>query len=348
MIVGLTGAASFRGELLLSKLIASPQIETIHVFDIKSPLVHSTKIVVHRVDLLHEDASEILEILFQKAKLDILVHGALYSGPQIHRSYAREVESIGTFHVLNAVASSQCKHLIVLSDTFVYGALAQHPNFISETQSLRSVGVPHFVKTRVDVEKQVAEFSQDYKKIPVTVMRFAPILGPTSTNLRAQYFLSGVVPKIMGFDPLLQFMHEDDAALAMLTILLHKPVPGIYNFAGNGVLNLTTAAHLSGKFPVPIPSFLCKGAFALGNRLKIWETAPSLVTFFQYLCVANVSKAEKTFLFKPKYSSRQALKAMIEADKLQRFGFGDNRLAGSTVFLGEERLASEQKEYRRL
>jgi UDP-glucose 4-epimerase len=347
MIIGLTGGSSFRGELLLSKLIAQPNVHTIHVFDIKSPTIHSHKIITHRVDLLHEDASEILEMLMSKNNVEVLVHGALFSGPQKNKSLSREIESIGTFHVLNACAGSKIKHLIVLSDTFVYGALSYHPNFISENYPLSTAGVPLFVKTRVDVERQVQEYAKDYKlTTTVTVLRFAPILGPNSTNTRAQYFLAGLVPKVMGFDPLLQFIHEEDASNAMWCAIENKQV-GVFNFAGHGLLPLTTAAHLAGKLPLPVPAFVCKGIFAFGKNLGFWKTSSELISFFQYLCVAETKKSVKFFQFQPKYSSRQALKSMIEAFKLQRYGMSDRRFK-ETPYLGEELSIAVRKEYRRI
>ena len=44
-----------------------------------------------------------------------------------------------------------------------------------------------------------------------------------------------VVPEIFGFDPRLQFTHEDDVTGALMHATL-KDVPGIYNIAGDGAM----------------------------------------------------------------------------------------------------------------
>jgi UDP-glucose 4-epimerase len=48
----------------------------------------------------------------------------------------------------------------------------------------------------------------------VTVLRLAPILGPTVNNYLTRYLGRRVVPTLMGFDPLMQFLHEVDALAA--------------------------------------------------------------------------------------------------------------------------------------
>ncbi|MEY4064261.1 MAG: hypothetical protein RIR26_469 [Pseudomonadota bacterium] len=327
--IAITGASSFRGHLVLKRLADLPHVKEIHVFDIKAPLIHAAKIIFHRVDLTRDGADTLVAQLLVKHQIKCVVHGALFSGPGRNPSQRREVETIGTFHVLNALAEAQIQRCVVLSDTFVYGAHSQNPNFITENQPIRGNG-PDFVRARVDAEKQLMEFATDYPQCEVCVLRFAPILGPNSTNVRARYFLVGIIPKVLGYDPLLQFIHEDDAGTAaQLAIFSEKR--GVYNIVGKGVLPLSTGIHLSGRFPVPVATPICKTVFSFGFLLRLWDLPASMVPFFQYLCVADGSRAAKVLGFRPRYSSRQALKALIEAARLKSVGFS---IPSST--LGEE------------
>lgn len=339
--IALTGGASFRGHLLLKRLIELPQVKEIHVFDIKAPLVHAAKVIFHRVDLTRDGADSIVSNLLTQNKIRCLIHGALHSGPGRNSSMRREVETIGTFHILNALAEAKVERCVVLADTFVYGAHSQNPNFITESYPLRNSG-PDFVRARVDVEKQFAEFQKDYPQCEVCILRFAPILGPNSTNVRARYFLVGIIPKVLGYDPLLQFIHEDDAADAMLQAIFTR-AKGIFNIVGKGVLPLSTGIHLSGRFPVPVATPVCKTVFSLGFMLRIWDLPSAMVPFFQYLCVADGSRASKVLKFKPRYSSRQALKALIEAARLRSVGFSVPSSA-----LGEEQPLSPNEGFVRV
>ena len=70
-----------------------------------------------------------------------------------------------------------------------------------------------------------------------------------------------VVPEILGFDPRLQFMHEDDVTGALAHATLND-VPGVYNVAGDGVLPWSEVRAIVGKRRVPLPPLLT----GLGGR----------------------------------------------------------------------------------
>ncbi len=317
--IGLTGASSFLTTLVLKRLATLSSIKEVHIFDINPPPIVSTKFIFHRVDLTKDEASSSIASALIDNKVTAFIHGSLFSGPTRKKSYHHEVESIGTFHVLNAIAEAQIKRLLIHSATFVYGAHPKNPNFIHEDYPLKMQG-PHFVRTRVDVENQIQDFTNTYQTCCVTVLRFAPILGPNSTNIRARYFLAGIIPKVLGYDPLVQFIHEDDAVRAQITALSCN-IGGVFNIVGRGVLPLSTGGHMSGKIPVPFISAMCRFFFSAGYASRIWELPSDIVPFFQYICVADGKKAEEILGFIPKYSSRQALKSMIEANRLRKIGF---------------------------
>jgi len=331
--IAITGGASFLGSLLVKRLSELPSVREIHLFDVRTPAVPSSKITFHRVDLTKDSSdSEIAAALLENG-IKTVVHGALFSGPQRDRGRAREVESIGTFHLLNALAEAKVTRLVVLSDTFVYGALPSNPNFLLEAMPLRAQG-PQFVRTRIDVEKQLAEFAREAPECSVCTLRFAPILGPTSNNVRARYFTVGLVPKIMGYDPLLQFIHEDDALRAAMVALTSR-AKGVFNIVGKGVLPLSTGIHMAGRIPLPVAGFVCRTVFSLGYGLRIWDLPPGIVPFYEYLCVADGKKAAAELGFEAAYSSRQALKSMLEAHRLRSVGF-----AVPSQVLGEEEAAA--------
>ena len=338
MKIAITGGNSFLISLALKRLLDLPEFSEIHVFDLYAPHIVSEKIVFHRLNLTADDTSETVAKILTRNHIDTFIHGALFSGPTRNRYRHHEVESIGTFHILNACAEAQIKRLIVTSATFIYGALPKNPNYIKENYPLKSQK-PYFVKTRIDVESQIQDFAKNYKNTKVLVLRFAPILGPNSTNIRSRYFLSGIVPKVLGYDPLLQFIHEEDALKALM-LALRSEESGVYNIVGKGIIALSTAVHLSGKLPVPFPPRLCKIFFAAGYSSYIWNLPPEMVPFFQYLCVADGCKAHKKLGFRAKYSSRQALKAIIEVEKLKEKGF-----IAPTPTLGEERPVQTQGYY---
>jgi len=59
------------------------------------------------------------------------------------------------------------------------------------------------------------------------------------------------VPMVLGFDPRIQFVHEDDIVHALEHCVFHE-TPGVFNVAADGVLSLSEAASALGKRVAPI------------------------------------------------------------------------------------------------
>jgi UDP-glucose 4-epimerase len=73
------------------------------------------------------------------------------------------------------------------------------------------------------------------------------------------------VPMVLGFDPRLQFVHEDDIVHALEHAALND-LPGTFNIAADGVLAFSEAIGLLGKRPAPVlPPF---GAGLLAAPLR--------------------------------------------------------------------------------
>ena len=66
-----------------------------------------------------------------------------------------------------------------------------------------------------------------------------------------------VVPMVLGFDPRIQFVHEDDVVHALEHAAIND-APGVYNVAADGVLALTETVGCSASGP-------CRSLPAVGD-----------------------------------------------------------------------------------
>ena len=73
-----------------------------------------------------------------------------------------------------------------------------------------------FAKDSVEVEGYVRGFARRRPDVAVTTLRFANFLGPKVTTPLTSYFSLPVVPTVLGYDPRLQFVHEDDGLEVLL------------------------------------------------------------------------------------------------------------------------------------
>jgi UDP-glucose 4-epimerase len=87
--------------------------------------------------------------------------------------------------------------------------------------------------------------------VTVSVLRFANVLGPDVDTAFTRMFRLPLVPMVLGFDPRIQFVHEDDVVHALEHAAFHV-TPGVYNVSADGVLALSEVIDLLGKRPLPV------------------------------------------------------------------------------------------------
>ena len=150
----------------------------------------------------------------------------------------------------------------------------------------------------------------------MTILRTAPLLGPTVENYLTRYLSRRLVPTMMGFDPLLQFVHEVDA-LAAFKLAIDRDVPGVFNIVADGVLPLSTVIKLAGRIAVPIPHPLAETGTAIAWMAQLADAPPSFLKYLRFLCVADGKKAWDVMGFRPAYATREALLDFTSAQRLR-------------------------------
>jgi len=306
--IAVTGARTFLGTELLRLLDGDSRYHTIVALDISKPEeIDSDLIRFESLDLTVPTVGRQLTALLSDYRIDTVVHGAFLTFPTHARSWGHEVEDVGTMHVLDACAASKPERLVQLSTTLVYGARPGNPNFLSESTPL-AANRAGFISDKVRADQQVGRFAANHPDIAVAQLRFAPILGPTIDGLFPRFFQSPVAPLMMGYDPLMQFVHEHDALIALKRTVDRDPAPrGAFNVVGRGVLPYSTVLALLGRVPVPIPYRLARTLARAAWSTQLGKTPPALFDFLRYMCVADGGRAERELGFRAQYNQKQIL-----------------------------------------
>ena len=305
-VVAVTGACTYLGGELLRRLEEDPKYSRILALDIRPPNVSGHKIEFIKLDLTQPTVDSELATLLQNNQVDTFVHGAFLSHPTHAAEWAHELEDVGTMHVLNACAGVEPRRLIMISTTLVYGAHPKNPNFLTEDAELRGHRDSRFVNDKVRAERQVHRFAQEHPDVEVCILRFAPILGPTASNMYTRFFRRPVAPVMMGHDPLMQFVHEQDAAFA-LTKAVDSHAVGPFNIVGKGVLPYTTVLALLGRVPVPMPQLVARQVSKILWATQLVGSPPSFLDFLLYLCVADGERAKRELGFSPRLSIKRTI-----------------------------------------
>jgi UDP-glucose 4-epimerase len=173
-----------------------------------------------------------------------------------------------------------------------------------------------FFADKIEAEEQARKLAQRAPGTVVTILRTAPILGPTVHNVITRYLARKLIPTMMGFDPLFQFLHETDA-IAALHLALLRDAPGAFNVAGDGVLPLSTVIKLAGRIAIPIPHPIAETLAAVGWVGQLVEAPPSFLKYLRFLCVADVRRAHGVMGFRAAHTSREALLDFVGAQRLR-------------------------------
>ena len=330
-VVAVTGACAFLGKNLVGVLEEREDVERIVILDVASPPTAGRKSRAYRVDLTQPAVSARLTEILRAEKVTELAHLAFLSSPTTAEPWAHELESVGTMHVLHACRESPVERVVVASQTLLYGPHPANPNFLKENAPLRGIRSGRtssfgrsfdqaecsFLADKIDAEREVERFSKDRPDTSVAVLRFAPILGPTGRSWVTRWLSRRIVPTLMGFDPLVQLLHEMDAVSALVLALdpsrwnrsgaASTHARGAFNITGQGVLPVSTIVKLAGRAALPVPGPLLARGTELLWMAGLNEAPSPFVDFLRHLCVADGTRARRELGFVPAFTTKEAV-----------------------------------------
>jgi UDP-glucose 4-epimerase len=166
------------------------------------------------------------------------------------------------------------------------------------------------------VESLVRDFAEDNPATVVTVLRFGNVLGtdivtPISANLSRS-----LCPSVAGYDPLVQFVEEDDVVRCLEHVTRHR-IPGLYNVAGAGKLPWSEVAEICGTHLLPFPPIATRSVAAPMVRLGLVDFPPELGDLLRFGRGVDTSRLTKTG-FTCRYTSAGAVDNFIRAVRLRR------------------------------
>lgn len=315
--IAITGISGFKGSRLLKALEESPDEYKIVAIDKKKPPFETRKTKFYKVDLIGTYADSQLADVFKQEKCDMVFHCAFPITPPKNEGLAHELISVGTFYLLNACAEAQIKKIVLASTSDVYGAFPSNPNFLQEDVH-EPMGFRHssFLADKIDAENQARHYAKKHPNCTVTILRPCTILGPTIQSYKTRLLRRAAVATILGFDPLVQFLHEEDLIRAFM-LAVEKDCPGIYNIVGDGVLPISRVIEICGKYNVRLPQIGFKTMVQALWYLDISPAPASHVNFLRYLCIADGSKAQEKMGFVPRFSTKESLLSFMGAERLR-------------------------------
>ncbi|MFQ5697844.1 MAG: NAD-dependent epimerase/dehydratase family protein [Myxococcota bacterium] len=318
MCVAITGVGSFAGARVAERLLDPARDCRVVAIDLELPRRLEGRVELHRIDLTDPTAdSQIAEVL-EKERCDAVLHAAFFRDPIPDIEYSHEVEVVGSLHVMNAAAAVGVSRLVVMSSGLVYGPHPDNPNYLPERSPLRPHPASHQARDRAEMETLLALFADRHPAISVTVLRPCWVIGPTIDHHVTRYLERSRVWLPLGYDPLLQFLHEDDLIRATEQALENE-VRGPVNLAGEEALPISTLLALAdrSRWAVPVP-FLYRWV-ALDWLRRTGDSPAAFFDALRYLWTLDTRRAREELGFEPEYTTLEAWMSFVVSLRLRSY-----------------------------
>jgi len=318
-VVLVTGVSRHLGARLAADLAADAEIERVIGVDTVPP-DPNTAGQLGRVEFVRADIrNPLIAKVIATAQVDTVAHLSISSSAAGGRTVQKEMNVIGTMQLLAACQKSECvRRLVVKSTTAVYGASSRGPAIFTEETEAPSAPRSGYAKDAFEVEGYVRGFSRRRPDVTLSLLRLANIVGPTADTSLTRYFALPIIPTVLGYDPRIQLLHEDDA-VDVLGRAVRNEMPGTVNVAGAGVLALSQAIRRASRIAVPVPSPAVGVVARVVRQAARIQFTPDQTRFLNFGQVADTTRLRTVFGFHPRFSTAEAFDDYLRG---RRIGHG--------------------------
>jgi len=311
-VVLVTGVSRDLGARYARALAATDDVQVVGV-DVTPPQHDLGRVSFVRADIRNPVISKVID----SRGVDTVVHMAMVATPASAggRSSMKEINVIGTMQLLAACQKADTfAKLVVQSSVSVYGASPRDPVKFTEDMSPRVQPRTGFGKDSVEIETYVRGLARRRPDVVVTTLRLASLMGAEVDSHVTRYLTLPVVPRVMGFDARLQFLHPSDAVEALLRVT-RDDVPGTYNVGAEDIVTLTQALRMMGRPAVGVPQALAPTLASLVRQAHLVDFSADQIDALTYGRGMDTSRFTDATGWRPAYSSRAALAEFVAASR---------------------------------
>lgn len=307
----ITGISTRLGTELARRLETDPEIEYVGGLDVKPPRAR-----LERTDFIEADIrSPVITKLIPATGADTVVHNQIVRQPGGGMSprAMHDINVIGTLQLLAACEQSESiGTVIVRGSAGIYGSESNAPNFFTEDMARLYPLRTRFQRDVGEIENYFEAYARRHPRVTCTMLRYQPAIGPGTDSQVTRYLGAPVAPTFLGFDPRLQFCHEEDG-LAALIATIKNPVRGAVNVAAEGTIGLTRMLRLCGKLTMPVPGALFGATVGTGRRLGLPPFSPDFRRLLRFGRAVDITRLVEEVGYRPRWSTVAAVEEYARA-----------------------------------
>ena len=146
----------------------------------------------------------------------------------------------------------------------------------------------------------------------MTILRTCPVIGPQAADTISTVMMNQpVMMRIRGYDPILQFAHEDDLVELLSKVVMER-ISGVYNVPINGEIKYSEIASLANKQMIVLPDAFIRPLLSLSWKLHLQNQSPAVgLEFIKYPPVVSTEALKKQTGFRFDHTSRESVAAYL-------------------------------------
>jgi len=293
----ITGISGGQGRLVTQRLIDTHRVVGVDRVPWDG---HPSQVKMYQIDL----RKKAFEDVFRKEQPSVVVHLAFIRHFRAAPETRHEVNVLGTRRVMEFCEKHGVKQFLLLSSHYVYGALPENPYFLDEDAPLNASRTYPEIRDLVECDSLATAFLWKYPNIHSVLMRPVNVLGYYVHSAIGTYLKLWRVPTMIGFDPMMQFIHEEDVTEA-IAMAIEKQIRGVFNVVGPGAVPLTVAIRETGAKALPLPEPLARFLIDRAFRYGFYPFPPGAIDFIKYPCTLDGSRFVKETGFSPLFGLRE-------------------------------------------
>lgn len=299
LIVGISGG---HGGLLARRLMRSREIVG------TDPVPWTSKppdIPFYRTDL----RSRAFENVLRRERPNAVVHLGFVRHFRSSATERYDINVRGTRRLLDHCQTYGVEKILVLSSSYVYGALAENPSFMDEDYPLLGSRNYPEIRDLVEVDTLATTFLWKYPELRTTILRPVPTLGNYLHTAIGTYLGMRRSICMMGFNPMMQFMHEEDLTEA-LAIAVERGLRGVFNVTGPGEVPLRVAIRETGGRTFSLPEPVARPLIGRLFRMGLFPFPAGAIDYIKYPCTIAGDRFVSETGFKPVFGLRELFRSI--------------------------------------
>ncbi|WP_428263845.1 SDR family oxidoreductase [Haliangium sp.] len=262
-------------------------------------------ITVHQLDIRKRAAEEI----FRSFRPEAVIHMATVTHITTSSNEDRyRINLYGTRAVFEHCHEYGARRAIFVGRHTYYGTAPDSPLYHKEDEPPLAMTTFPELADLVAADLYAGSALWRFPKLDTAVLRICYTLGPGRQGTLAAFLRGPYVPMVLGFDPLFQFIHELDAARAIVTAMSSE-LRGVFNVTGPDPVPLSLLVRETGRQPIRVPEPVFR--FALG-RFGLPKLPRGAIEHIKYPIVIDSSAFRNATGFAPEYDEDQTMQAFRE------------------------------------